>query len=451
LALKNGILSLVQRREKMHRKLSLETKLIILFALSALLLLIPCLYIIFDLQLDLLEGSTLLLFFLLPGYLLFSRSYKYITDVLERVGLQLDSIGNEEFNSWHLAGFHGGRIEALRRDFSRLSNKLIAKRFEYMHNESFLFEFIKDLELPILVLDHHQQIYSSNNTFNSLLKTSTSDLVGKKVSLLGIELIDNSWQQQEQSPLLKRYQIAQHILKRSGRNYQLLVLFSIEQQLRENEKQVWQRLIRVLNHEVRNSLTPIYSMTQSLQEMKLAGALPPEQQQIEKNILNVIEKRSLQLLDFVENYSAFNKLSPAKITMVTSSSLNLRLQALFPPLAIIQQNNIQFGADIGQLEQALINIIKNAIEANNANAANEPVTMTWQQNQHNTYIQITDSGFGIANPDNLFVPFYSTKEKGTGIGLILSREFVRNQGGELTLKNRKESQGAIAEITLVHN
>ena len=90
------------------------------------------------------------------------------------------------------------------------------------------------------------------------------------------------------------------MLKRSGRNFQLLVLFSIEQQLRANEKQVWQRLIRVLNHEVRNSLTPIYSMTESLQEMKLMGPLTPEQESLEKNILQVIEKRSLQLLEFVE-------------------------------------------------------------------------------------------------------------------------------------------------------
>jgi len=405
-------------------------------------------YIIIDLQFDLLEAFTLLLFFLLPGYLLFSRSYKTIIDILERVGLQLDSLGNEELNSWHLAGFNGGRIEALRHDFLRLSHKLSAKRLEYMHNESFLFEFIKDLELPILVLDHHHQIYSSNNTCNLLLKSSTSTLLGKKMSSLGFELIDHKWQQAQSSQLPKRYQVAQHILKRSGRNYQLLVLFSIEQQLRDNEKQVWQRLIRVLNHEVRNSLTPIYSMTQSLQEMKLAGPLPPEQQQIEKNILQVIEKRSLQLLDFVESYSAFNKLAAAKIAAVSSAELNCRLQAIFPTLLITEHVSLQFKADLGQLEQALINIIKNAIEANTANSTAVAVVMSWHQNKRNTTIQVIDSGFGIANSDNLFVPFYSTKEKGTGIGLILSREFIRNQGGELTLENRQDSQGAIAEISL---
>ena len=175
----------------MSTKLSLESRLMLLFGFSVVLLAIPCVYIIVDLQLDLLEGSTLLLAFLLPGCWLFSRCYKYITDVLERIGLQLDSIGNEEFNSWHLAGFHGGRINALRADFQRLAKKLHDKRFEYMHNESFLFEFIKDLQLPILVLDHHQQIYSSNSRFNALINISEDNLLGKEVSVIGIGFSDN--------------------------------------------------------------------------------------------------------------------------------------------------------------------------------------------------------------------------------------------------------------------
>jgi nitrogen fixation/metabolism regulation signal transduction histidine kinase len=234
-------------------------------------------------------------------------------------------------------------------------------------------------------------------------------------------------------------------------------LFSIEQQLRANEKQVWQRLIRVLNHEVRNSLTPIYSMTQSLQEMKQNGPLTLEQEKLEKNILQVIEKRSLQLLDFVDNYSAFSKLAPAKITSVYPQDIAQRMQAIFPALSInINECALPFFADAGQLEQALINLIKNAFEACAANKANPEVLMQYQQNiEHNhpksqpqTIINIIDSGQGIANNDNLFVPFYSTKPQGSGIGLIISREYIRNQDGELTLNNRQDTQGAVARISL---
>jgi len=393
----------------------------------------------------------------IPSFWAANRCFHYITDTLERIGLQLDALGNEEFNSWHLAEFNSGRVTNLKHDFEKLSTKLQTKRFEYMHNESFLSEFIKELNLPILVLDHHQQIYSANHAVETLLKNSTANWLGKKADTLGLIFKDNKWQQTSDSQLAQRFEVTHHVLKRSGRNFQLLVLFSIEQQLRANEKQVWQRLIRVLNHEVRNSLTPIYSMTQSLQEMKLNGPLTEEQENLEKNILQVIEKRSLQLLDFVENYSAFSKLAPAKITSVYPQDIAQRMQAIFPALSItLNDSALPFLADAGQLEQALINLIKNAFEACAANKANPEVLMQCQQNiDHNhpksqpqTIINIIDSGQGIANNDNLFVPFYSTKPQGSGIGLIISREYIRNQDGELTLKNRQDAQGAVARISL---
>ena len=204
------------------------------------------------------------------------------------------------------------------------------------------------------------------------------------------------------------------MLKRSGRNFQLLVLFSIEQQLRANEKQVWQRLIRVLNHEVRNSLAPIYSMTESLQEMKLMGPLTPEQESLEKNILQVIEKRSLQLLEFVENYSAFSKLAPEKMAKVYPKDIVQRMQAIFPKLSIeLNESVFPFLADAGQLEQALINLIKNAFEACESSKSSPEVQMLRQKNKNQTTINNIDSGQGIAINDNLFVPFYSTKPQGS--------------------------------------
>nr|WP_252733815.1 ATP-binding protein [Pseudoalteromonas sp. C2R02] len=122
------------------------------------------------------------------------------------------------------------------------------------------------------------------------------------------------------------------------------------------------------------------------------------------------------------------------------------MRAIFPKLEIkLNLSNQAFLSDPGQLEQALINLIKNAFEASKKN---EQVLMQWHQDNEFTQIDIIDSGTGIANLDNLFVPFYSTKEQGSGIGLIISREFIRNQQGELDLKNRTDSDGAIATISL---
>jgi len=437
-------------KDNLKTKSSLEQKLVYLFSLLALLPLIPCAYIISSLQLELLSSSTLIIAMTIPSFWAANRCFYYVTDTLERIGLQLDALGNEEFNSWHLAEFNSGRVTNLKRDFEKLSTKLQDKRFEYMHNESFLSEFIKELNLPILVLDHHQQIYSANHAIETLIGSPAINWLGKKASMLGLVFEKNQWQQTDDSQLSQRFEVTHHLLKRSGRNYQLLVLFSIEQQLRANEKQVWQRLIRVLNHEVRNSLTPIYSMTQSLQEMKISGPLTAEQEALEKNILQVIEKRSLQLLEFVENYSAFSKLAPAKMSAVSPQEISLRMQAIFPTLSVSLDSNLKpFSADAGQLEQALINLIKNAFEANDQKPEVEmQYLQTLQQSKLHTIINIVDNGQGIANNENLFVPFYSTKAQGSGIGLIISREFIRNQGGDLTLKNRIDAQGAIAQISL---
>ncbi|MCP4988926.1 MAG: hypothetical protein GY928_23580 [Colwellia sp.] len=118
-------------KKNMRDKSSLEQKLIFLFSFLALLPLIPCAYIISIEQLELLSASTLLLLMLLPSIWAANRGYNYITDTIERIGLQLDAIGNEEFNSWHLAEFNSGRIISLKNDLEKLTTKLLAKRYEY--------------------------------------------------------------------------------------------------------------------------------------------------------------------------------------------------------------------------------------------------------------------------------------------------------------------------------
>ena len=429
----------------MLSKVSLEKRLFLTF--SGLLLLVTSLgsAIIWSNDIDFLSGLTLLLFIcVLSGYLAYF-CYQSTVDVLDRIGLQLDSLGNEEFNSWHLAAYNHGRVEQLRTDFDRLSNKLISKRQEYLHNEAFIFDFINELSLPILVLDHYGKAFTSNHAFNALIDFDIHDVIGKATTEFGIEYNQEQWRQLPSSQLKQRHEISHHALIKSGRTFQLLAFFSIEQQLRANEKEVWLRLIQVLNHEVRNSLTPIYSLTQSIKEMKLSDELTAQQKAIESNLLDVIENRAQQLLTFVDNYSAFSKLAEPVKSEHWSRDINNRIQAMFPKLNIICLKKLRLNIDAGQLEQALINIVKNAFEASDENAG---VTMKWTQYGESLCIEIIDSGTGILNPENLFVPFFTTKAKGTGIGLILSRELIRNQGGELSIENRTNQQGVIAKIVL---
>ncbi|HEA16430.1 MAG TPA: HAMP domain-containing histidine kinase [Pseudoalteromonas prydzensis] len=369
------------------------------------------------------------------------KSYRLVTDVLDRFGLQLDALANNESNSWHLAKYQGGRITSLKADFNKLSNKIAKNKRHYMQTEEFVFEFVGMLDLPIVILDPHGSVYFTNQAFlNSL---TTPDVAGLTANNLGLIYKQGIWQQSDDSCFEQRFHISSQTFWRAGRNYELLTLFSIEQQLRSNEQQVWQRLIRVLNHEVRNSLTPISSMSQSLLLMKQQGQIS-NAPDLASDMLQVIEKRAQHLLDFVASYSAFSQLPAANKQAVTTEQINLRLHALFPQLVIQATEPQHFNVDLGQLEQALINLIKNAFEA----GGNSAPTLSWQQHKDKVVIELLDSGTGISNPDNLFVPFYSTKAQGAGIGLVISRELIRNQGGQLQLLDNPNGQGTQVSIAL---
>lgn len=423
--------------EKTLRRLSL---------LSLTIVSILCAIIVWEWQLDTLEIATLGIFIIGGSALIHFRINRLITDLLSRISLQIESIGNEEFNSWHLAGFEGGRISQLRNDIDKVSEQLARKRREYMQNEAVLFDFIDHLSLPVMIIDHHHAVYSANDPMKQLY--SDACLIGMDTSKLGIGYLNGQWIQQQASVFKHRFDIAHRIFQRNGRAYQMLVFISVEARLRDNEKQVWQRLMRVINHEIRNSLTPIYSMTESLIEMKQRdqqGTSSPLTTEQEINLLNVVEKRTRHLLNFVENYSVFSKIQPANKATVDSDELNCRLSALFPEVTIVQPANLTLSVDVAQIEQVLINLIKNAIEAS---SHADSIELHWQQLRESVVISIFDDGEGVANADNLFVPFYTTKPDGSGIGLVLSRELVRNHGGDLTLENRSDNRGAVARIIL---
>ncbi|MDN3378720.1 MULTISPECIES: HAMP domain-containing sensor histidine kinase [unclassified Pseudoalteromonas] len=425
----------------MARTHSLEQRLMRYAALVMFIVLMLCILLVITWELDWFASISIILPVAAVSLFAVVKSYKLTLDVIERFGSQLDALANNESNSWHLAQYQSGRVANLKNDFTKLSDKIAQSKRHYMQTEEFVFEFASMLDLPIVILDPHGQVYFTNKVFlNSL---TTSNVEGLSSADLGLIYNDGSWQIEKESRFKRRFIVSAQTFWRTGRNYELLTLFSIEQQLRANEQDIWQRLIRVLNHEVRNSLTPIYSMSQSLQTMKQQGQITPSPD-LAQDMLQVIEKRAQHLLDFVNSYSAFAKLPRPNKQQINSEQVNLRLQAIFPELVIHSSQPVNFTADLGQLEQALINLIKNAFEA----GGNTPPTLNWQQENDGVVIELTDSGTGIANSDNLFVPFYSTKAQGAGIGLVISRELIRNQGGELSVNARANKLGTQVFVSL---
>jgi nitrogen fixation/metabolism regulation signal transduction histidine kinase len=228
----------------------------------------------------------------------------------------------------------------------------------------------------------------------------------------------------------------------------LLVIADVRQALREEERAAWQRLIRVIGHEVNNSLTPIKSLADTLVSV-LADALPESTERADAlDALRVIGDRTDSLSRFLAQYSRLARLPPPRRHWVALAPILARVAALdrAQPVAIESEPGLEARIDEDQIEQALINLVKNATEAQGST----PGRIAISARRHGTALRVavTDEGPGIANTDNLFVPFFTTKPGGSGVGLALSRQIVEGHGGTLALENRNDRRGAIATLEI---
>jgi len=253
----------------------------------------------------------------------------------------------------------------------------------------------------------------------------------------------------------KKWQIKQSEFKENNNSYQLLMLNNISQELQKNEQQAWQNIIRILNHEVRNSLTPISALSQNLLEMP---DLSPEQCQ---QAIKIIDNRSNNLLAFIDSYSDLAKLPQPNIQAFDLAELLQDIANLVQQVSVNLSSPLIIKADKGQLEQVLLNLIKNAKEAQfskgNINKVseqeadpNKDIEVQIFTTDQQLIIKVLDQGCGIANTANLFVPFYTTKKTGTGIGLALSRQIINNHQGELILRNRTDLVNIIEKTDIVN-
>jgi len=236
-----------------------------------------------------------------------------------------------------------------------------------------------------------------------------------------------------------RFEVRRSTFRMGGLPHQLLVLADLRRALREEERLAWQRLVRVLGHEINNSLAPIHSIAASLR-----GATSED---VESG-LNVIERRAESLMRFMSAYAKLARLPPPQLAAVDVPAWVQRVAALESRLAVrVRQGpGLSVHADADQLDQLLINLVRNAADA--ALETGGGVEVGWQVAQDQLEVIVTDEGHGLANAANLFVPFFTTKPQGTGIGLALSRQIAEAHQGSLSLENRKDRRGARARLRL---
>ncbi|MGI9626679.1 MAG: sensor histidine kinase [Longimicrobiales bacterium] len=244
-----------------------------------------------------------------------------------------------------------------------------------------------------------------------------------------------------------RWELKRTKIRQEGLPLKLLVLSDLSRALREEERQAWKRIIRVLSHEINNSLAPIKSIAGSLQNLIPEGALPAEVEPDVAGGLKVISGRAESLGRFMAAYAQLARLPrPALAEMSVapwvhrSAALETRID-----VKVVPSDDVMILADADQLDQLLINLIRNAADA--VLEAGGEVQVRWAVRKKRVHVFVEDDGPGLEQTENLFVPFFTTKPGGSGIGLALSQQIAEGHGGTLTLRNRKP-RGAVARLTL---
>lgn len=370
----------------------------------------------------------------------FIALYGKVLTIFQRIGTQLDALQHQDFSILAKPVFKSGIVAEFQQQFNALRESLQIHKSHYNQQLFVLYQMIDHLNTPILVFDHKQRLSYANSAFAQLFGRPWQTLRHAEPALLGL-VMDPEWQFSDATKQ-QEWQIRTSRFVDQGLENQLLIFINIKSALRNQELEAWQKLIRVLSHEIRNSLTPVAALAQSLQQ-KVS-------QPREKEALSVIEERCQHLRDFVARYAQFQQPIYIEQKKVHLQSLIEKIQGLFPtqPLAPLDKD-LQLHTDPVLLQQVLINLLKNAEEAGSPPATVELTTQIIREHsQAYCEIKITDQGQGITNEDNLFVPFYTTKSQGQGIGLNLCRHIVEQLGGQLSLSNRTDRTGACAVVRL---
>jgi len=351
-------------------------------------------------------------------------------------------------------------------EVNALADLLAKHRTGAIEATALLQRVVEEVDIPIFAFDPANRLRLVNSAGEKLLQRPPAQLIGKTGPDLGLESClscGNESLVELHFGTDARWFVRRSSFRQQGIPHTLVVLSDVSRALREEERRAWQRLIRVLGHELNNSLAPIKSIAGSLHARLTGSGIRSEEQEDFQRGLSIIESRAASLNRFLQGYRQLAQMPPPALQNCSIAAIAKRAAALETrvPVAVIPGPEIDFLADPDQLEQMLINLVRNAADAvlqvqeaeNHSNGlkrsdTEQQIVFSWKVTAEDVIMSIQDNGAGLMNPGNAFVPFYTTKPAGSGIGLVLSRQIAEAHGGSLELQNRPDQQGCIVKITL---
>jgi two-component system nitrogen regulation sensor histidine kinase NtrY len=333
-----------------------------------------------------------------------------------------------------------------------LGETLRVQRLGAFEATALLRTIMAEIDVAVFTFDPDRRLRLVNRAGENLLGQPIDKLLGRSAEQLGLAVCLDS---NEDAPLTLnfpggsgRWGVRRSTFRERGLPHELLVLTDLSRTLREEERRAWQRLVRVLGHEMNNSLAPIKSIAASLESLLQRQPPPADWQDDARSGLKSIASRADALSRFMQAYARLARLPPPQKEDVDLGELVSRVVNLEPRLRVnlMPGPRATISADAAQIEQALINLVHNAVDASLESGGG--VSMGWRANGDCVEVFIEDEGHGIMNPGNLFVPFFTTKPEGSGIGLALSRQIAEAHGGSLTVNNRTDRIGAEALFRL---
>ena len=336
-------------------------------------------------------------------------------------------------------------------EVNTLADTLRTQRLGAQEATALLRAVMAEMDVGIFAFDAQQQLVLVNRYGERLLAQPAGELLHRRADDLGLHEPLQSTASLTDLTFpggAGRFEIRRTTFWQGGVPHELLVLSDLSQPLREQERDAWKRLIRVIGHELNNSLAPIKSIAGSLES--LLGRTPPPSDWRDdmQRGLAVIASRADALSRFTASYARLARLPPPARKPVDFGALMQRVAALEARLTVSLADGpaLIVNADPDQLEQLLINVMRNAADA--ALEAHGGVCAGWSGANQTLEAWIEDEGPGLQNTANLFVPFFTTKPGGTGIGLVLSRQIAEGHGGTLLVENRTDRRGARAVLRL---